>query len=350
MALSNLLGIGKSVLNMFYDMSGNNKCQQLLKRVEEYKKKAIEKDIINYDNFSYVVNNVDKEINKFVTSNNQEECDSITNDKINLLISKYAKEYVNFNKIVNSKNTQKSIKSIKSINSRNTQNSTCTNAINKISQFKKLTLKTESNKSNESNESNVYNESNVSNENTESKRIQLTQKQLKNINLGTVKFNNPFPNTANASICVDYFPGYIDKLTTQVIKNINNLEESVDPIINIYINSSDMKNSIPFFYTLVCKLLYNSDHNLTEKTFKSINEINQMSEEGITRKIWEGVQKILYYQSIINNSIISDMLLIPELNENDKEALVTLLEFIKNNKSNLKRSYFYKINEFIMNL
>jgi hypothetical protein len=329
MAFSNLLGIGKSVLNMFYDMSGNNKCQQLLKRVEECKNKAIAKDIINYDNFSYVVNNVDTEINKFVTSNNQEECDSMTNDKINLLISKYAKEYVNFNKIVNSKKTQNSI------NSTNTRNNTSTNEIDQISQFKKLTLKTESN---------------VSNENTESKRIQLTQKQLKNINLGTVKFNNPFPNTANASICVDYFPGYIDKLTTQVIKNINNLEESVDPIINIYINSSDMKNSIPFFYTLVCKLLYNSDHNLTEKTFKSINEIYQMSDEGITRKIWEGVQKILYYQSIINNSIISNMLTIPELNENDKEALVTLLEFIKNNKSNLKRSYFYKINEFIIKL
>jgi hypothetical protein len=324
MDFSSLLSRGKSILDRLYSISFYNKCQELLKRVEDCKNLAIDANQINNDNFDYVVTSIDREIQEIITYNDQKECESMTNDKINETILKYVKEYDNFKKITNTYNSSSRGKSKKKER---------TNSSTDMPQMlEQLSLQSESNNS------------------SSSKRVQLTQKQLKNISLGTVKFNNPFPNTANASICVDYFPKYIDNLTTQVIKNIYNLNKLDVNLFNMSIDPSDTENYIPFYYTLVCKLLYNSDHNLTEKTFKSINEIYQMSEEGITRKIWEGVQKILYYQSIINNSIISNMLPIPELNENDKEALVTLLEFIKNNKSNLKRSYFYKINEFIMNL
>jgi hypothetical protein len=59
------------------------------------------------------------------------------------------------------------------------------------------------------------------------------------------------------------------------------------------------------------------------------------------------VQKLLYYQSIINNFIISDMLSIPDLKQHDIKSLIILLKFIQTYKLNLKKSYNDKFDKFI---
>jgi hypothetical protein len=289
-----------------------NYCQDLLKRIEDRKLDAINNYIINKDNQEYVSNSIQIAIAPHIQTNDKEHCELIDTTQIDDMILKYANEFKNLKKIKNAPSAN-----IPSVNSprgnRRTSVSSQNNLKNSNSEYRQLTKK----------------------------------KQINSMKLNTNMFQNPYKNMGDASICIDYIPNIIDELTNNVLDKINNLEALDDPMINIYINSSEMENSIPFFYTLVCKLLYNKDPKLTELVLRSINEINIMFKKGITRKIWEGVQKILYYQSIINNIIISEMLSIPDLKQHDIKSLIILLKFIQTYKLNLKKSYNDKFDEFI---